>query len=115
MFTNTTALCSGCPASNLQNSTYPLLCLPFEFHDELTEGKVRNLFTPKSFHAVKVQVFKEHYIKTSAEVYCEFPVVVCSLIFSLLMDTRNILAFSFSVIRTFDLSRMPLFVLSLTY
>ena len=102
MFTNTTALCSGCPASNLQNSTYPLLCLPFEFHDELTEGEVRNLFTPKSFHAVKVQVFKEQNIKLLAEFYRQFPMVVCSLIFSFLVDTGNVLAFPFLVVRTFD-------------
>ena len=102
MTTNTTALCRRTPFTDFQDSTYPLLCLPFEFPYELTEGEVRDLFAPQTFHTFKVQVFKEHYIKITAEIYCKFPVVIRSLIRSFLMDTRNLFPTAFLVVRTFQ-------------
>ena len=63
VITNTTALCGGYPPTNLQHSAYSLFRLVLEFFQELAEGKVGNLFSPKAFHAREVQVFKEHYSK----------------------------------------------------
>ena len=96
--TDTTALCRGYPSTNLQHRTYPFLGLVFEFFKKLTESKVRDLFTPKSFHTVEVQVFKEEYIKVATQVYCKFPMMIRSLIRSFLMNTRNILAFSLLIV-----------------
>jgi len=91
MITNTTAFCRRCPASNRKYKTIAFIRLVFEFPHELTEGKIRNLFTKEGFHTAKVQVFKEQNIKLLTEIYRKFPMVVRSLIFSLFMDTRNVL------------------------
>ena len=76
IITNSTGLCRGCPPINLQYGSYPFLRLVFEFKQKLAEGKVGDLFTPKVFHTRKVQVFKEHYIKVTTQVYRQFPMVV---------------------------------------
>ena len=73
MLTNRTAFCRRYPLSDLQYRTYPFLGLVFEFKNKLTEGKIGDLFTPKVFHTRKVQVFKEHYIKVTTQVYRQFP------------------------------------------
>ena len=104
MSTNTTALCRGYPLANLQYRTYPFVRLVLEFLHKCPECEVRNLFTPKFFHSAQVKVFKEQYVKIPTQVYCEFPMMVCSLIRSLLMDTRNGLALAFLVVRPFDLA-----------
>ena len=77
--TDAAPLCRRCPPVNLQHSAYPFFRLVFEFKYKLSEGKIGDLFTPKVFHAVKVQVFKEHYVKVSTEVYSQFPVVIVKL------------------------------------
>ena len=68
MSTNTTALCSGTPPSNLQHRPNPFMRLVLEFPHEITKTKVRDLFSPQAFHTSKVQVFKEQDVKTSAQV-----------------------------------------------
>ena len=114
MSTNRAALTCRRPPPNLQHRTYPLLALMFEFLKELTEGKVRDLFAKEGFHTPKVQVFKEQHIKLLAQLYRKFPMVVCSLVRSFLVDTGNVLAFTFTVIRAFDLENVTV-VLSPTY
>ena len=84
MFTNRAALCRGYPSTNLQHRTYPFFRLVFEFFKKLTESEVRNLLAPKVLHSIKVKVFKEHYIKVTAQVYRQFPMMIRSLIGSLL-------------------------------
>ena len=99
MSTHRTALCRRCPAVNLQHRTQTLASLVFEFLHEITKSEVRDLFPPQAFHPVKVKVFKEQHIKLLAQVYRKFPMVICSLIGSLLVDTGNLFSAPFSVIR----------------
>ena len=75
--------------------------LVLKFLHERTQGEVRNLFTPKFFHTAKVQVFKEQNIKLTTQLDGKFPMVICSLIRSLFMDTCNVLAFALSVVIPF--------------
>ena len=80
------------------------MALVFEFLIELTKPKIGDLFPPQAFHAFKVQVFKEQNIELATQVYCEFPMVIGSLIRRFLMETRNGLTFSLLVVRPFHLA-----------
>ena len=106
MSANRTAFTCRRPSPNLQHRPNPFMRLVFQFPYELTEGKVRDLFSKKCFHASKIQVFKEQDVKTSAQVYSKFPMVICSLIGSLLVDTCHLFSAPFFVIRAFHLSGM---------
>ena len=104
--TNRTRFCSRRPPIDFQHGAYPLFALVFEFLRELTKSKVRYLFPPKPFHTRKVQIFKEQDVKLTTEFYRQFPMVVCSLVRRFLVETGNVLAFSFLVVRPFDLARI---------
>ena len=108
MSAHTTALCGRRPPIDFQHRADTLMALVFKLSEKLTKGEVGDLFSPQAFHTRKVEVFKEQYIKTTAQVYREFPMMVCSLVRRFLVDTCNVLTFSFLILRTFDLTRIRL-------
>ena len=79
MITNRAALCRRRPTADFQQRTETLASLVFEFLKEITECKVRDLFSPQGFHAAKVQIFKEQNIKLLTQLNSKFPMVTGSL------------------------------------
>ena len=82
----------------------------FSFFRKLTEGEVRYLFCPisVSYHFMFRSSKKKKNRTFWHKLYSEFPVVVCSLIFSFLVDTGYIPTATVSIIRTLDLPGMCL-------
>ena len=51
------------PLSDAFNTFTTFLCLPLEFLQECVESDVGHFSSPKAFHTLKVQRFKEQHIK----------------------------------------------------
>ena len=56
------------------------LTLGLQYLNELVEAEIGDFASPKAFHAVKVQGFKDNRIKLPTEVAGELPVKVFALI-----------------------------------
>ena len=70
----------------------------------LTESKVRDFASPKSFHCIKVQRLSGNKVKASAEIMNQFPMPIFALIGNLLVKTSEFSYRTPPIVRTFDLS-----------
>ncbi len=93
------------PTSYRLNALAPFFRLPPDFLKELTKGEVRDLASPKSFHAVKVQVLKKAEVKLADESQSKFPVVIFALSLNLAMGSGIVLTRTLAVIATPHLTR----------
>ncbi len=93
------------PTSYRLNALSPFFRLPSDFLKELTKGEVRDLASPKSFHAVKVQVLKETEVKLADKFQSKFPVVIFALSLNLAMGSGIVLVRTFAIVATSNLTR----------
>ena len=68
------------PLSDLFKMTLMFLTLIFQYLNKLVEGEVGNLTSPKPFHAVNVQGFKDNRIKLFTKFRGKLPMKVFTLI-----------------------------------
>ncbi len=97
--------CCRLPTSDCFHTLSPFFRLPSDFLKELTKGEVRDLASPKSFHAVKVQVLKKAEVKLADEFQSKFPVMVFALSLNLAMGSGIVLARTLAIIATPHLTR----------
>ena len=79
--------------------------LILQYLNELVEPKVGDFTTPKPFHAIKVQCFKDNGIKLLTEFGGKLPLKVFALIADLPIETCDLSHTPPPAIRTFYLSR----------
>ncbi len=90
------------PLSDLNKMTLMFLTLISQYLNELVEPKVRDFTTPQSFHAIKVQCFKDNRIKLLTEFAGELPLKVFTLIADFPIQTCDLPNTLPPPIRTFD-------------
>ncbi len=93
------------PTSDCFHTLSAFFRLPSDFLKELTKGEVRDLASPKPFHAVKVQVLKETEVKLADEFQSKFPVVIFALSLNLAMGSGIVLVRTFAIVATPHLTR----------
>ena len=81
------------------------LTLILQYLNKLVEGEVRDFTTPKAFHAIKVQCFKDNRIKPFTEFGGELPLKVFALVADFPIETCDLSHTPPPAIRIFYLSR----------
>ena len=77
------------------------LTLILQYLNKLVEGKVRHLASPKAFHAVKVQSFKDNRIKLLTEFGGKLPLKVFALVGDFTVETGKLPNTPPPTVRTF--------------
>ena len=98
----TARFCCSRPLINLFQKTLMFTTLIPQYLNELVESKVRDFASPQSFHAVKVQRFKDNLIKLLTEFACELPVKIFTLVTNFLIEACKLPNTLPPTIRTFD-------------
>ncbi len=98
-------LCCRCPLTDFLEFFTVLCTLLFQYLQKLVEGVVRDLTSPKPFHAVKIQGLKAKHVKLCAKFGRKFPLPIFSLSGNLSMESCQSTNGTPPVTRTFDFTR----------
>ncbi len=93
------------PLTNFNESTLMFLTLIPQYLNELVKCEVRDFTSPKPFHAVKIQSFKDNPIKLLREFAGELPLKVFALVADFPIETGDLSHALPPAVRTFYLSR----------
>ena len=83
-----------------------------QYLNKLIESKIGDFTSPKPFHAVKVQSFKDNRIKSLAQVVCEFPLKIKTLIRNFAIEPCELIHRTPPTSRSFLFSRQRLVEMS---
>ena len=76
-----------------------------QYLNKLSEGKIGDFASPKSFHAVKIQSFRHYDIKPSTEVSGKFPMPIFALVGNMPIQPHECSNSTPPIARTFDFTR----------